>query len=1075
MSWLTKYLGITAQHNDFLTDGAKKVKTVSEFLGEVADRIPHLALTAEGLDLGWLSGTVEACLPWVEGVATAAGEAIPPIRAVLSIISLITREPDPRALGLLVCSLAYQAALADTVKEMKADPAMVGRIGHPVRVGEARRAMAAAGPERPEQFDGFQLTSALSHPLIRKADTALRTVAQAAGYPDDLCRALQQGVHRRFVEKFRTTISDGRVKDKFDPLFRFMSIESKEFATYGAIDRHIEYQLWRFNEASALGKHGPMSVPCPLCHIFVPPDCGKLGWEEIRRLPARGTRRGERVTPFDENCGGRHSLLSEVLGFLGDRDFNDAIVIQGVAGAGKSAFTHYLCVTLKQLSLRPIRIRMRDLALDNRTLMEDVAQALLQNSGDDRFDEVRGPRPAVGDVDLSRLLDESVPFGGALVSPYVIIFDGWDEISISASEGFRIRIEKTLAAIRREMLSGRSHRVRVILTGRPSDDVNEAKFLQSKTPILTVRPFTRPQLEGFANTLLNARLAQTHSDDPLPGDLRDRIAALMKQFDSDVAGSGDTGRSILGLPLLALLAIWLVLNDRNPPEDILRERTSLYRRLVDLTCLHGGGVEPLSPATARVTGQELRDLLRRTAAAMTLRGTEHISYEELMLRLEADDLEDAEAIISRAMPDSEFAKLMLSFFFNTGNREQGCEFIHKSFREYLFAEAIVERLKQLTRAGSRHSTRSPYWKEFDNDDPRRNAVARLGPLLGPQWISPDVARHLDWLINWEISRAAAGIPQLEGETHPLTIESWGDVRDLLVGLWDWWAEGVHLRPQPHRRKGQRNFEFNTPYAVELAEKLAPSDLPRDRLPEPVRITTIDSHLGDGIFRLSCIVHFEMNGATGWLANRTRPRELWQGAKRDANRPYQTRIECEGGTFWAFSPSSPDGQNHYFESYMSRINAAGWRPDGPFPAGIPLNGIDMAGVEISGTVLFFIRFRSANLSGSKVGLTNILACSFISCYMENAVFKDAFVGLGTFESTDLTKVDWSDAILKETYICNCDLTGANLDGLTLINTDEHSEGILRELSPDISVVRLRPQTDSQPATLTAPQTSASASP
>jgi hypothetical protein len=75
-----------------------------------------------------------------------------------------------------------------------------------------------------------------------------------------------------------------------------------------------------------------------------------------------------------------------------------------------------------------------------------------------------------------------------MIAPHVFIFDGWDEISVSSSEGFRIRIEKTLDAIRRQMLSSRTHRVRVILTGRPSEDVNEAKFLQRDTPVLTIRP-----------------------------------------------------------------------------------------------------------------------------------------------------------------------------------------------------------------------------------------------------------------------------------------------------------------------------------------------------------------------------------------------------------------------------------------------------------------------------------------------------------------------------------------------------------------------------------------------------------
>jgi hypothetical protein len=634
MSFLTKYLGLGTEANDAAGEVAERIETVTEFLGDVAEKLPDLIEKAEDTadrlpDL--FNDAIEAAAPWLSAAADSVGEALPPVKAILSLAKFLTRETNPHALGLLAVSVAYQAALADAAKGIARDGAIRARLAHVKSVRLPRTALG--DPETPEAFEGFRLASALSHPLMLRADKALRTVAESAGYPEDVGRALLEGVHVRFAEKFRATISDGRVKEKFDPLSRLMELGGREVATYAFLRRHLDYQLWRFTEAPTLGKGGALSLSTPLAQIFTPLDCGVLHWGEIRRASHAGSPQGQRRSPFDEDFGSRAPLLDTVVGLIHDPDFKDAIVVQGTAGAGKSAFTLQLCQALRDMALRPIRVRMRDLSLDPRiSLMEDVKHALTLNCGDEEFDAAMGPCPPATDLDMSHILDEGVRFGGVTMSPYVLILDGWDEISISASEGFRIRIEKTLDAIRRQVLFGHPHRVRVVLTGRPSDDVNEAKFLLDETPVLTVRPFTRPQLKSFVDRLM-AQRGSMLPESVLPPTTSRRIDALLEQFDKDALDTERKGQSILGLPLLALLAMWLVLNDENPPDDLVAERSSLYRRLVDLTTRYGGNVEPIGPAAPKITGDELRDLLQRAAAAMTLRGTEHIPYDELLLRL----------------------------------------------------------------------------------------------------------------------------------------------------------------------------------------------------------------------------------------------------------------------------------------------------------------------------------------------------------------------------------------------------------------------------------------------------------
>jgi hypothetical protein len=1031
MSWLTKYLGIGSEPNDRLDDGVEEVKTVTEFLGDVAEKVPDLTEKAADLsdrlpDL--LSNAIEVSAPWLTAGADAVGEALPPIKAILSLAKFLTRETDPYALGLLAFSLAYESALLESANEIASGPDTRNVIRRPATLSPTRAILGE--PEKPEAFRGFQLNSALSHPLVLRADAGLQAVANAAGYPEDLQRRLIEGVHVRLVERFRAVISDGKVKEKFDPLFRLMELGGKEVSTYATIRRHIDYQLWRFRKAPALGKDGTLSVRCPLQDIFEPLDCGVLTWGAIRLEEGSGSPRVQRLSPFKESFGGRTPLLGHVIGLIGDRELDDAIIVQGTAGAGKSAFTLQLCAELTSKSLRPIRIRMRDLSLDPRiSLLDDIALALTQNSGDDDFDADAGPRPSSADLDLSHILGESVRFGDASISPFIFIFDGWDEISISASEGFRIRIEKTLDAVRRQLLSGHAHRVRVILTGRPSVDVNEAKFLRDRTPVLTVRPFTQPQLDHFVDKLIQHRVS-TLSERRLPSGTSKRIAALKKQFDEDTPGSDGGDQSILGLPLLALLAVWLVLNDENPPDDVTSERTSLYRRLVDLTTRHGGNIEQVNPAAPKITGNELRDLLQRTAAAMTLRGTEHISYNELMLRLEAGGLNDVETVVGRAVVESEVAKLMLSFFFNTGSREHGCEFIHKSFREYLFSEAIVEALKRGALAQGQLLSRSIYWKDFEDGNPLRILVDELGLLLGPQWISKDVGRHIAWLLSWEVGRSvsADSAPTRLEETPSLTIAEWKAVRDRLAELWDWWAEGVHLRPQPYRPKGRSDIIFDPPYVVRLAQQISPPDVQRGALPEPVRTTTLDAHLGDALFRLNCALHFEINKATGWLApifeDPSSPSILWLGAESapPGGRRYQTHIRRGDSTWLAFAPSSPDGGvNHYIANYIARINSAGWRPEYRFPCLIDMAGVDLRGADISAQVFAMIQFNYARLSEVNLSYSVILACKFFAVTGISVVFDHS-----RLIYSDLSSGEWPNATFN-----NCSFEAS--EGPVLTNT------------------------------------------
>ncbi|WP_346296876.1 pentapeptide repeat-containing protein [Rhodopseudomonas sp. P1] len=1059
MSWLTKVLGVSQVTSSRIEDGAEKLKavaelseqgvdkfgTVTEFVVNAADKLLHSSAST-------LFDAIEVAVPWVETAAEITGDAIPPVKAALKIVGLLTKETDPRALGLLAFSLAYQSALEEAALSLKDSDEFKSSSAGKLKK-RLLRELPTGSKESLEDFEGFNLSNCLGHKLTRQADALLEKFAEAAGWPANMRRLLVEKVHTRFSTTFRAIISDGRTKDKFDPLFRFMNVEASYSSTFEAIAAHIEYQLWRFNEAPVLGARNSTTelkmIQCPLKDIYVPLDCGALRWGDIVQLQKADEGEERKKSPFDESVGGRFPIVKHIIELIGAKGFREAIVVQGVAGAGKSAFTLNLCVELRQSGLRPIRIRMRDLSLDPRIpLLDDLAQAIAQNSGDEAFDEARQwPRFIASKIELPTIFDESVPFGETEICPYVLIFDGWDEISVSASEGFRQRIEETLRAIRREFLGNRPRPIRVILTGRPSLDVEESRFLQSETSILTIRPFTPDQLRFFYTNLLAYR-----SKNEVGGRQRllERIEALV-QHGNEGSTSKGAGLGIMGLPLLAMLAIWLSINDDWAPEAVGNDETTLYRRLVDMTCKHGGNVEELSATAPRIVGDKLRELLRRTAAAMTMRGTEHVSYLELERRLKDAGVPARDDAIKDVMKNNPIANLMISFFFNVGSREHGCEFIHKTFREYLFAECVVETLKGIGLELKPRPSRAPYWKDFGSDDPRFHAVQRLLPLLAAQWLTPEVSRHLHALLRWEIVRSTNDpiqVPsRLADETRVIHESVWLEIRDFLAELWDWWGEGVHLRPQPFICDDTSSLDYKEVFASRLIKKIAPTDLPRDKLPEPIRTTTIDAHLGDALFQINCTVHFAINKKLGWLDQHPtkdlsevslNPSELWRGAIQRSGHRYQTSISRNDKEFVVFSPDSPDGKNGYMRQYCARINSAGWRPMGQFPAGLDMSGVDLESVvldRLSMGMEWPVSFRYARIADAEFNQCHFgRAADFEFCFGTRLQCHLVAGGETKFKGADLTDAVFRYALLWRADFAHSKVQGATFAGGTLQSVD-----------------------------------------
>jgi hypothetical protein len=1000
---LKNALDISPEEQSKLGEYNEKIKDIAEFFSD--------ALEAVG-DSSFLDALGNA-VPWVSEIADSSG--IPFVKFATSFLSKLLKQKDPEVLGRLACTLAYQRAVEQAVK----------KVGEPERKPDTKsikRELKSFSPSSVVDFKTITLSNSLAHNFIKEADRALLYYSERAGYSVSERTRLQTASHRFFIENLRLILTHRETSDKFEPFRELISMGTQEQSPYSGIENHEEYQRRLFEEARIFN-----TEPFALQHVYVDTDCNEMTWSEIS---------SKQKDPFDASLP-RKPLRNAVMDLIADRSLDDAIVIQGVAGAGKSSFTLRLCRELVSQGFHPIRIRLRDVPLDM-NIRDALPKAALLHDPDQALTE-RGYRSSEDLFIGGNLFRERVFHNGFNICPYVLVLDGWDEISLSAPEGFRLQVSRMLKELREEYLKNRDPKIRVIITGRPSVDVSESHFLLQNTPVLTIRALQPEQLKRLINNLVaaieTAPLDQSSSEQTGFAN-KSALPEIFEEYGKcftdgeNISGSME----IFSLPLLAHLAMRLVAVSPVPPNQLLQNPTHLYRNLVDEIVWRRGRLGEGSSSIVSETGPdlELRAKLQQTAAAITVFGKESIPSRELAIRLGFKPKE-LENWASDSTKNHFLTALLINFFFKGGNQKLGCEFLHKSFREYLFAEHIVEILKQFGRAQNEPWSERPhseYWKDFPEKSSFWTLSRRLAECLSAQWISDEIVKHLQVLIEWEINRA--DVNQLPDESRrpaePIPLKNWEYVRDGLADLWDWWAEGVHLRRPVI--EDERGPVFGHAYIDELVKVVAARD------PEAhsvgmltVRTITLDSHLGDALFRLNVLVHFEIAKKEDWLA---RPGEhgpgeiaaaLWEGVSPPGKGPrrYQSSVS-QGAKQWIlFAPSGLKPE--YLNSYTSRINAAGWRT--PFPSGINLDGVDFRGTTIDmGRAPIWL--DCSNISSAFLTAGSMIATLTLGRNLHLSSHR--YSGRLLLNGCDLENADLGAGFNRElhTVIIRCKLTDASFE-------------------------------------------------
>jgi len=751
---------------------------------------------------------------------------------------------------------------------------------------------------------------------------------------------------------------------------------------------HQAWLRWQFKEARVLGQE-----PYALADVYIETECGELTWGHINQASA-----DQRCDPFNEANGGRAPLVDAVLARMADPKFRELLVVQAGPGSGKSAFTVRLANELMDRGLTPILVRFRDLKL---ATFHDMAELL-----DDaiRIGPTDEESPHTSEPLVRTVLDSRHELGGTPLCRAVFILDGWDEVSLTGNVSYQAQLRDWLPKVR-EFFLRRGLPVRVVLTGRPSAEVGQSGVLLKDTPVLTMRPMQPQQLRGYASALAErlsaAERAGTGSswqidvgrlkplfDDyekwfksfsgrPQRGQAHPRPAFASSVFSSSSA-------EVLGTPLLAYLGLRVAATSTQSPADLLSEPTALYHELIEATVKHAGkGHDAGLQSGVHRGGEPLRRLLQEVASTISILRAESVSFSELK-----DRFEDADVPVPRELirgwidaPNTEnvLRELVINFYFKGGHNNLGCEFLHKSFREYLYAEAIFFALTDAgTDAPEEHATLK-YWQDFRSGTAAFKLSRRLAYLLAPQWLSADVERHLYWLLR----RAATREP-----------ERWTAIRDLVTEVYAWWAEGVHLRHQP---SGSRRGPRWLPPLIHLVfEQTAPFDDPQASF-APVRSTALDAHLGHALLRIAAILHRALSGG--------------DVPARGRRAQYQSLV----GQKVHFRPGAG-----FFAALLARMDAGGWRP------GLELFGLgNLGALDLRQEVLSFVRGMGVQLEGGLLEDANLIYAQLGAARLVGANLSNANLAHANFTSANLAGATLTGATLTGANLTRANLSGTNL--------------------------------------------------
>ncbi|MBL8217234.1 MAG: pentapeptide repeat-containing protein [Bryobacterales bacterium] len=709
-----------------------------------------------------------------------------------------------------------------------------------------------------------------------------------------------------------------------------------------------------------------MDVPgLTLAKVYIDLDCGMMKWRELQRQ-ADG-----RSFSAQEQLGGRVELMATVMQLIQQPDFAEFVVIQGSPGSGKSSFTLRLAQHLADEGFLPLRVRLRDLPVLGDSPLDALARAL-------------GCRH---ERELQLALD-------SWERDSVLILDGWDELTLLPDQTLRQQVASLMRAVEQGILHRRGRRIPVVVTGRPSASVTNADILNESTPILTIRPLTPEQLETYLGLL-----DEIYREGAMGGsDYRSISARYRRAWEaSDGTPLPDASGEVLGWPHLAHVAYRLLRSvDVKQHQHLLESSTSLLRCLTEFCLKHS------RKPSDRVEGPEvkthldtesLREYLRHTARFITANKREAVGADDLKQALMGDkDPLQAMAAVDR---------LLVSFLFRPGNEKAGCEFMHKSLREFLFADWLLNELKVL----------SINYQTVRQVREAEQRTAHIAALLAASWLSDEEWKHVRHQVEWEVKRGmgSADDPEVfRRDEPPLSLEQWCRIRENLTDLFGNWVLGALVYSDTNGPRAGLGLLEN--HMFHQAE----------------------SRLGEALFRLTAIVHAEI----AWAVIHADPEQsCWSDEVpvTIAGASHQTRLDNKLEPVRFFSPCKTSQEfETSFRQALARINGA---------------SIDLGREVPEGSYLPYLVQWAAGLER-----VNLSHCDLRQAFFQEARLAGADLSWANLERACLRRADLSRANLAHANLRGCLFEKARLHGANLKDADLTGADFSRAIGLDVMQIK-----------------------